>query len=417
MGRSRRNGRRPRAQPLGRRARRHRGRRRRDRLRHRRPELKKCAGRGDRRYGDRVHPAGQRHGRRDVVHRARTVAPGHHSRTGTHRAPGAGAGRRSRPAGVRLPGAPRDGHGRHRGRRAPVVEGRCTAARPGWPPSCCSRIPATLTSSWRHMPARPAPLPAARSPLLGSAPPSGAARHCCSPPLMRSTHARTSQAARRGTGRGLRAGECGWTQHRRPARHLRPERTPDGAGGLPAGGARHPGRRAPRDAPGHGGHPPAGRDRPADRAAQPALVREQGAGPAPPPDAVQLAMGDLDHFKALNDTHGHDAGDRALRLFSRTLRDAVRADDLVCRYGGEEFVVVFPGLSVDVAARALGRIQEQLVLALAAGSVPPFTASFGVAGSTTARPWRTCATADGACSAQSARDATGSSSTPAPRRT
>lgn len=92
-----------------------------------------------------------------------------------------------------------------------------------------------------------------------------------------------------------------------------------------------------------------------------------------------LAMGDLDHFKALNDKHGHDAGDRALRLFSRTLGDAVRSDDLVSRYGGEEFVVAFPGLPVAEATRALGRIQEQLVLALSAGTVPPFTASFGVA--------------------------------------
>ena len=92
-----------------------------------------------------------------------------------------------------------------------------------------------------------------------------------------------------------------------------------------------------------------------------------------------LAMGDLDHFKKLNDTHGHDAGDRALRLFSRTMRDAVRNDDLVSRYGGEEFVVAFPGLSVEAAARALGRVQEQLVLSLSSGSVPPFTASFGVA--------------------------------------
>ena len=92
-----------------------------------------------------------------------------------------------------------------------------------------------------------------------------------------------------------------------------------------------------------------------------------------------LAMADLDHFKALNDKHGHDAGDRALRLFSRTLGDAVRSDDLVSRYGGEEFVVAFPDLPVAEATRALGRVQEQLVLALSAGTVPPFTASFGVA--------------------------------------
>ena len=90
-------------------------------------------------------------------------------------------------------------------------------------------------------------------------------------------------------------------------------------------------------------------------------------------------MGDLDFFKVLNDTHGHDAGDRALRLFSRTLRDALRSNDLVCRYGGEEFIIAFPGLSTDATGRALARVQEQLILALSAGSVPPFTASFGVA--------------------------------------
>jgi diguanylate cyclase (GGDEF)-like protein len=53
--------------------------------------------------------------------------------------------------------------------------------------------------------------------------------------------------------------------------------------------------------------------------------------------------------------------------------------DLVCRYGGEEVVIAFPGLTAEAAAQALRRIQEQLVLALAAGTVPPFTASFGVA--------------------------------------
>jgi diguanylate cyclase (GGDEF)-like protein len=95
--------------------------------------------------------------------------------------------------------------------------------------------------------------------------------------------------------------------------------------------------------------------------------------------SFSLAMGDLDRFKLLNDTHGHDAGDRALRLFSRLLRETVRSDDLVCRYGGEEFVVAFPGESIDVAARVLARVQENLVLALTAGSVPKFTVSFGVA--------------------------------------
>jgi diguanylate cyclase (GGDEF)-like protein len=91
-----------------------------------------------------------------------------------------------------------------------------------------------------------------------------------------------------------------------------------------------------------------------------------------------LAMADLDHFKTLNDTHGHDAGDRALRLFARTLRSALRADDITCRYGGEEFVIALPDRSAHDARAALERVQEQLLVTLAGGAVPGFTASFGV---------------------------------------
>jgi diguanylate cyclase (GGDEF)-like protein len=89
-------------------------------------------------------------------------------------------------------------------------------------------------------------------------------------------------------------------------------------------------------------------------------------------------MGDLDHFKRLNDTHGHETGDRALRLFARTLRACVRSDDLVCRFGGEEFVVVFPRRSAAAAADILRRMQEELLVAIAQGNVPPFTVSYGV---------------------------------------
>lgn len=92
-----------------------------------------------------------------------------------------------------------------------------------------------------------------------------------------------------------------------------------------------------------------------------------------------LAMGDLDQFKKLNDTHGHDIGDRALRQFARVLRTVLRSQDLVSRYGGEEFVLVFPEQEARAAAAALVRVQENLLVASAAGAVPPFTVTFGVA--------------------------------------
>lgn len=53
-------------------------------------------------------------------------------------------------------------------------------------------------------------------------------------------------------------------------------------------------------------------------------------------------MCDIDHFKSINDTLGHDAGDRILRLLGQTIRECVRASDVVCRYGGEEFIVILP---------------------------------------------------------------------------
>ena len=91
-----------------------------------------------------------------------------------------------------------------------------------------------------------------------------------------------------------------------------------------------------------------------------------------------VAFGDLDHFKRLNDAHGHDTGDRALRAFAHTFRNAVRPGDIVARWGGEEFVVAFPDATDDVAAMVLERVRGELAAVVARGSVPPFTVSFGV---------------------------------------
>jgi len=93
-----------------------------------------------------------------------------------------------------------------------------------------------------------------------------------------------------------------------------------------------------------------------------------------------LALGDLDHFKNLNDTHGHEAGDRALRVFSRVLRETMRDHDLVARYGGEEFAFALPGLDEERAASVLDRVR--VALAAACNGGPVSTASFGVTDST-----------------------------------
>ncbi len=68
-------------------------------------------------------------------------------------------------------------------------------------------------------------------------------------------------------------------------------------------------------------------------------------------DMFALVIGDLDHFKALNDTHGHEAGDRALRLFAQTVKRTLRDHDLVARWGGEEFVLALPELDRLQAVR------------------------------------------------------------------
>jgi diguanylate cyclase (GGDEF)-like protein len=110
-----------------------------------------------------------------------------------------------------------------------------------------------------------------------------------------------------------------------------------------------------------------------------------------------LAYGDLDQFKLLNDTHGHEDGDQALRLFARILGDSLRPNDIAARYGGEEFVVVLPDCNTTTAMSILERVRENLALALSAGHSPSFTVTFGLASSAYASDFdEILAIADGA---------------------
>jgi diguanylate cyclase (GGDEF)-like protein/PAS domain S-box-containing protein len=96
-----------------------------------------------------------------------------------------------------------------------------------------------------------------------------------------------------------------------------------------------------------------------------------------------LAVADLDHFKQLNDRNGHEAGDRALRVFAQVARGALRDDDTVARWGGEEFMLVLPDMDRHQAMSVLERIRATL-LESHSGGHPPFTASFGLTDSTRA---------------------------------
>jgi diguanylate cyclase (GGDEF)-like protein len=94
---------------------------------------------------------------------------------------------------------------------------------------------------------------------------------------------------------------------------------------------------------------------------------------------IALAFADLDHFKMLNDRHGHETGDRALSLFAAACGDALRKDDFVARIGGEEFVIVLPGCDEEAAAEILDRLRAGLADACAVAAFPRFTCSFGLA--------------------------------------
>ncbi|GGD51702.1 GGDEF domain-containing protein [Pseudoxanthomonas indica] len=89
---------------------------------------------------------------------------------------------------------------------------------------------------------------------------------------------------------------------------------------------------------------------------------------------------DLDHFKAVNDVHGHDTGDQVLQRFSDVVRSCIRGDDLFVRLGGEEFMLVLRNTTPELAQRLAERIRQQ-VMALEFQGDPQFrvTVSLGIA--------------------------------------
>jgi diguanylate cyclase (GGDEF)-like protein len=90
------------------------------------------------------------------------------------------------------------------------------------------------------------------------------------------------------------------------------------------------------------------------------LLLERSAQSALLSEPLALVLIDLDHFKDVNDTFGHDGGDRVLVHFARALRKTVRAGDQAFRYGGEEFALLLPQCSSEDTLRILARIQGEL---------------------------------------------------------
>lgn len=97
---------------------------------------------------------------------------------------------------------------------------------------------------------------------------------------------------------------------------------------------------------------------------------------------LSVIMFDLDHFKAFNDTFGHTVGDRVLQAVGIFLRQHARAEDITCRYGGEEFVVILPETTIDVALKRAEELRaglKELTLVSRDVGQPGISVSLGVA--------------------------------------
>lgn len=96
--------------------------------------------------------------------------------------------------------------------------------------------------------------------------------------------------------------------------------------------------------------------------------------------ALAVVLADIDHFKLVNDRYGHDAGDRVIRHVSQSMREQLRAGDLIGRWGGEEFILLLPGCDPAGAARLCERMRQHVAQSPCdvGGQHIPVTVSFGV---------------------------------------
>jgi diguanylate cyclase (GGDEF)-like protein len=97
---------------------------------------------------------------------------------------------------------------------------------------------------------------------------------------------------------------------------------------------------------------------------------------------VGVIMLDVDHFKAINDAHGHAYGDSLLKALAAYLKNRLRGEDILCRYGGEEFTIILPDTTLENALALAERLRSEIqALELEPGSPPlePIHISLGVA--------------------------------------
>ncbi|ART63827.1 PAS domain S-box-containing protein/diguanylate cyclase (GGDEF)-like protein [Kushneria marisflavi] len=93
---------------------------------------------------------------------------------------------------------------------------------------------------------------------------------------------------------------------------------------------------------------------------------------------ISVALLDIDHFKRVNDDHGHTVGDQVLQQFAEVLSRQLRASDILVRWGGEEFMLILPGIDVSGAFQALERLRHSLALELFSPSGLQVTFSAGI---------------------------------------